>query len=400
MRWIFVYATLLGSVSTALAQDKFPNGPMGTRPAPATKGPSAAADSTLPSTARFDDAQVVSTRFDDAQVVLKMVDRHWQVWSGKVKVKDFDLHEREANEAIRLIHDMHLSQYSTIPGATPPFEFWLADDAAPKTGLGTKNLIMVNQRNLKAENVTGAWIIHDDRQMLYNFGPRQEAALAALGVLKKFGFNQLGAIGAPTPVMTYLLVDPLAQANGPPGHLELKDIAFKLSQQGLLLPNLGYVGSRVRIEPRRLEALRFQGDWMVVQGKDVVVRFGPNATDARDAMRLLLETHVNEMCLIGKNNFPIFLNNGKAPREAGLGFNSIRLQPSELKLKVLDGVDSKGRRRDVVYLAQGEQILFELGDDHADGELVLKVLKHFGFDQLSPVGTPAQGGMRFLSRSK
>jgi hypothetical protein len=405
MRWIFVYAAMLGPTSIGLAQDKFPNGPTTARPSAAPKEqPSAAADATLPSTVHF----------DEAQVFLRMVDRHWQVWAGRVfsesgkpaqlLIKDFDLHEREANDTIQLIRDLHLSQYGVVPGATPPFEFWLSDDAGPKTTFGTKNLIKFNPQFLKVDNVAGAWIIHDDRQMLFNFCMRQEAAVTALAVMKKYNFNRLGAIGASTPVMTYFLSDPFGESrtrlNAPPGQLEVKDIVFKISQQGLLLPGLGYVGNRVPIEPRRLESIRFQGDWLVVQGKDVVVRFGPNSNDARDAMRLLLDTHVNEMCLIGKKNFPIFLCNGQAPRQAVLGFNSIRLTPSELTLKTLDSVDNKGRRNELFCLAEGEHVLFELSDDRADAELVLKVLKHFRFDQLSLIGNPPQGGMRFLAKTK
>ncbi len=405
MRWIFVYAAMLGSTSVVLAQDKFPNGAATARPSAAPKEqPSAAVDASLPPTVHF----------DEAQVFLRMVDHHWQVWAGRVFsesgkpaqlfIKDFDLHEREAKDAIQLIRDLHLSQYGVVPGANPPFEFWLSEDAGPKATFGTKNLIKFNPQYLKVDNVAGAWIVHDDRQMLFNFGMRQEAAATALAVLKKYNFNRLGAIGAPMPVMTYLLSDSFGESrtrlNAPAGQLEVKDIVFKISQQGLLLPGLGYVGNRVPIEPRRLEAIRFQGDWLVVQGKDVVVRFGPNSNDARDAMRLLLDTHVNEMCLIGKKNFPIFLCNGQSPRQAGLGFNSIRLKPSELTLKMLDGVDNNGHRREVFCLAEGEHILLELGDDHADADLVLKVLKHFNFDQLSLIGNPAQGGMRFLAKSK
>jgi len=35
--------------------------------------------------------------------------------------------------------------------------------------------------------------------MLYNFGNNQESAEQALGVMKKFGFNQIGVIGIPNP---------------------------------------------------------------------------------------------------------------------------------------------------------------------------------------------------------
>jgi hypothetical protein len=97
------------------------------------------------------------------------------------------------------------------------------------------------------------------------------------------------------------------------------------------------------------------------------------------------------MCSIGKVGFPIFLSNGQAPRRVGLGFNSTRLEQAELKVQIINNV---------VCLTQGARILFEFGANQADAELVLKVIKHFNFDQLTSIGDPSSGGLRFLARTK
>jgi hypothetical protein len=330
-------------------------------------------------------------RFDPAQLVLKQVGSRWQLWSARQFVKDFGLHEHEAGEALRLIRDLHFTQYGVVDGSSPPFEFWLCDEEPCKRGLGAKSVISFNRRMLRAEEVTGAWVIHDDKQLLYNFGKQQESAVQALTVLKKYNFNSVGAIGGPTPAMTYLLVDPYNHVNPPLTQPDMKDLLFKLSQKGLMLPNVGYVGSRMPIDCRRLEALRIQGEWVVVNGKDVLGRFGGDPVLARDALHLLQDAHVTDMCLIGKSGFPIFLSNGQAPRQVGLGFNNIRVQTAQLKLQTINGV---------ICLTEGARIIIEFGDNRTDAELALKLFQHFQIDQICPLGDPAHGGIRLLMRSK
>ncbi len=93
--------------------------------------------------------------------------------------------------------------------------------------------------------------------------------------------------------------------------------------------------------------------------------------------------------LSGRAAFPIFLANGQPPRHTGLGFNDIKLQPSLMKLRTINGV---------FCIAEGDRIVFEFSNGE-DAELVLKVLQHFQFDHYSPVGDATKGGIRLLGKS-
>jgi len=330
-------------------------------------------------------------RFDWNQLNLKRVDNHWQIWAGKQLIKDVGLVEKDAMEAWRLARDLLFTQYATIPGATPPFEFWLSDDASARGGLVVKNFISINNPMLSVEQISGAWVIRDDGQLLYNFGHQQEAALQALAVMKKYGFNQLGFVGMPKPVMTYLTVDPrqrVMTAKKPP---DPREMIGKLSEGSLMLPQIGYVGSRAPIEARKLELAHQRDDWVMVYGKDVLARFGNNSNLARDGLRALQDARVDELCFIGTSRFPIFLNHGQAPRFIGLGFNNVRFQPGQLKAQAVNNI---------WCVVDGPIILFEFGEKQNDAELTVRVIQHFQFDQMCPIGDLTRGGFRYLTRSR
>jgi len=327
------------------------------------------------------DAPVINglemTAFDPEQLSIKRVDGRWQLLGSGKLLKDFGIHESEAKEALRLVRDLHFTKHATIQGATPIFEFWLGDEGPSKGGLAVRNVIPFNARMLTLENIGGAWVIRDDKMMLYNFGTQRDSAELAMAVMKKHGFNQLGLIGLPLPVMTYLTVDPYARApqqNTPP---PTREIAQAVAMQGLLIPNSGYVGAKQPFDARKLEVVRQPNDWVLELNKNVVGRFGPDLSRAREAMRVLQDARITEVAMIGKGNFPIYLSSGNAPKFVGLGFNNVRINSARMAVQQINSI---------WCIVDDGKIYFEFGTQQADAELVLKVLQHFQFDQICPVG--------------
>jgi hypothetical protein len=379
MRWQLALFGLIGANSLAHSQQ---SPPLKSNPEPKPL-PAAIANAPIAPAINF-------VRFDPADLALKRVEGRWQLSAGKTFLKDFGPLEREANEALRVVRDLNFTQYGTIAGSTPPFEFWLQDAEGVRGGLVVKNVVPFNNKAIATTQIAGAWVIHDDSQMLYNFGTQKEAAQQALEIIKKFGFNQLGLVGIPNPAMTYLCVDPYAKSTGPKTP-DLKAMVGKISEQGLVLPNLGFVGGRIAIEPRKLELIRAQNEWALVHGKDVLARFGNDSIKAREALRLMQDSRVSELCLVGNIGLPIFLSRGQAPHSAGLGFNNARLQPSRMKAQKIGNA---------WCITNDGNVLVEFGDNREDAELVLKVLLHFQFDQFCPIGDLNHGGFRLFTRSR
>jgi hypothetical protein len=339
-----------------------------------------------------DSSAPTMVRFDPTLLTVKRTENRWHLVAGKQFLKDFGPLEREAHEAVRLVRDLHFTQYGTIPGATPAFEFWLGEDGeGQKGGFVVKNVISFNDKTLRVEQTLGAWVVRDDKLLLYNFGNDEAAAKQAFAIMKKHGFNQLGIVGMPRPVMTYLTVDPYARANRADAKVDPREAFNTLSQQGLVLPAIGYVGGRVPIQNRKLDVQKIQNDWTLVHGRETVGRFGIHESRARDALRLLQDSSVTEVVLIGKSGFPIFFANGKVPRPVGLGFGTTRLNPAQMKVQMVNNN---------YFITEGVRTIFSFGDNRADAELVLKVLQHFQFDQVVSVGDPERGGIRLFSRSK
>jgi hypothetical protein len=379
MRGIVVSFALVILASAATAQS-LP--PMPKQPAPAN----------APAIIAPEPVAMTTVKFDPTQLSIKRVDGRFHLVAGKQFLKDFGPQEREAQEAARLVRDLHFTQYGTIAGSTPAFEYWLGEDGeGQRGGLIVKNVISFNDRTLRVEPTVNAWLIRDDRMVLYNFGADEAAAKQAFAIIKKHGFNQLGVIGAPRPIMTYLTVDPYGRAARTETKTDPRDIINTLAQQGLILPNIGYVGGRLPLESRKIEMVKAQNDWTIVHGRDVLGRFGTNEARARDALHLLQDARITEVVLVGKSGFPIFLANGKAPRPLVLGFGTARLNPAQMKVQSINGS---------YCITEGSRSVLSFGDNRTDAELVLKVLQHFQFDQMIVTGDPDRGGIRLFSKTK
>ena len=81
--------------------------------------------------------------------------------------------------------------------------------------------------------------------------------------------------------------------------------------------------------------------------------------------------------------------NGKAPTRVPFAMQGPRFSPNELR------VVNTGERCAVSM--QGKP-LFDVGSP-ADGESLIKLLKHFGFDQVCQIGT-GKASLMFLARNR
>lgn len=335
--------------------------------------------------------------FDPNTVSLRQTSRGGvQLWADKQLLKDFGALQKEAEEALRVIRQLGLSRYGTIPGAQPPFELWLVDGwgpepVVPKAWGALRQIVPFDLRSLRVEQVAGVWCVRDSGRVLFNFGRDAAGAQAALAVCKNYGCNQLGVLGTPNPLMTLLTVDPLAGVHAKqtaPNPLEMQD---SLARIGLVIPHVGQVGTHAKIEPRRLDVLRDRDGWTLLHGSDVLASFGWEEQSARAALRAMQDWKVNELAKIGSSGFPLLLVNGRPPRGVPLGLPARGFQPLQLKVQQVNGG---------WWLSENNRPVLDCGNEQ-DANLMLKVIQFYGFDQLVRFGHPLKDdGLRLLVKGR
>ena len=248
--------------------------------------------------------------------------------------------------------------------------------------------------SLKVEKLAGSWVVRDAGRVLYAFGPAEDAARSALALCRKHGFNQMAVVGAPDPVMTYMLVDPLDRPSKLPGTpaehpLAALDAATK---NAFTLPEGDYAGSRTPIDARKLDLVRAaDGGWQVADGPTVLAKFGLSESTARLALRALQDTRATEVVRVGKAGVPVLLAAGHPVRGTPIGFTALPVRSARLEVKQVGGA---------WCAVEGDSPLFEFADRKEDADLMVRVMKHFDFDQIATLGQPENGGIRLLVRGR
>jgi hypothetical protein len=372
-----------------------------------------------------------------SDVTLKRLAGGWQLWAGQKMLRDFGDREMDARDAYRVYKDLRSTEWVTIGSGKPIVEYALvngrppatlggpvapgAEDprnpmgtAGPKlgaagapsfgpaggfstgpavTGAGAKIVVPIDLRTVRVEAVRGVWCLRDDNNIHFNFGSVKTDAEQALAVVQRYGFNRIGVVGAPTPAMTYFFVsqdDGKQFDRGPFAKAALQAQIDGLDRVGIPVPGVGFVGEMVRIDPRKLDVRKNGTEWVVASGTEIIGRYGPGEWTAHDAARTLSDARFTELCRVGSSNLTFFLVDGKAPNRVPLNAQGRRFDPGALKVRQLGerwAVTENGRH------------LFDCATAE-EGEILIRVVKHFGFDQLCHLGPSPKLGVSFLAKGQ
>ena len=148
-------------------------------------------------------------------------------------LRDFgagDTSEANARDAARVYRDIRPTEWATIGSPRPVVEYGLVNGRPPMapgvpggksdergsistvgggsgplvSGAGAKAIIPIDLKTVRVEAIRGVWCLRDDANIHFNFGPNKADADQAQAVIRRYGFNRVGVVGSPKPVMNYL----------------------------------------------------------------------------------------------------------------------------------------------------------------------------------------------------
>jgi hypothetical protein len=120
------------------------------------------------------------------------------------------------------------------------------------------------------------WKIVDGNHWLFDFGPKQDEAKAALRVIKHYGMNQSCFVGRPDSSFQYMLVS----GKAPVGTLSGEDC--------------------VSFTPATTTAKNINGRWKIVDGNHWIFDFGNKEQEAKDSLQIIQKYGFTKSCYVGR----------------------------------------------------------------------------------------------------
>jgi hypothetical protein len=132
-------------------------------------------------------------------------------------------------------------------------------------------------------------------------------------------------------------------------------------------------------DPQRAEVVWYQNHWQLVADAHVLKDFGRREVEARLALRLVRELHLNQHGVVGVPEpvMEYWLSNGHAPHGVTTGLHLMPIDPAALRVEQTQGqwcVRDSGR------------VLFNFRTNEADAHEALAVLRKYGFTQIGTLG--------------
>lgn len=335
------------------------------------------------------------TLLDVGSVTLKRTNGSWQVWAGPRVFKDTGSDETGARDIVRVLRELHPTEWVSLGSPHPVVEYGLINGRPANIGGFPRMIVPIDLRTVRAQMIRGVWCVRDDGNILFNFGADKTDADQAVAVIRKYGFNRVGLVGGSirTPAMTYLFVAPDSDGAPPPAVNPLVAAAQEnaLTRTGIPVPGVGYIGEMVKFDPRKVTSHREpNGEWVVTDGQNILARCGTWEWTARQVVRTIQDGRFTEFCTVGSVGITFFLVNGKAPTQIPLVVQNRRFDLGTVKAQKV------GERW---IITENDRHLFDVsGPD--EGEAIVRLLRHFRFDQICQIGTPPQTGVMFMARSR
>jgi hypothetical protein len=329
---------------------------------------------------------------DPGAVTMKLIGASWQVWAGQRVMQDVGTDQDAAKEIVRIIRELRPTEWATIGSPRPFIQYGLSQGKPVLVAGFPKTTVPIDLRSVRVEAIRGAWLLRDDSNLLFNFGSHRAEADQAAAVVQKYGFNRIGIAGTSAQNMTYFYAIP---ENGgipaaPAGGLPAAFQEQALTRTGIPVPGVGFVGEMIKIDARKVEVRKDGFEWVVAFGPDVVAKFGPAEFLARDAAKVIQDGRFTEFCRVGSHGLTFFLVNGKSPTKVPFAAQVRRFDPTALRTQPV---------ADRWCVTDNGRPLFDVADA-AEGDMLIRLLKAYQFDEICQVGQTARASMVFLAKVK
>jgi hypothetical protein len=152
-----------------------------------------------------------------------------------------------------------------------------APPAAPQPAAATPgNVQSFDPQGLRLSWANRHWqLLTPSGETLKDFGPREQEARQALGIIRELGLNQHGTIGSPHALMEYWLADGRAP-QGLPGGMRA-----------------------VPLDPAGLKVEQVQGQWVLRDPRRILFNFGDRPNEARQALEVVQRYGFSQVGVIG-----------------------------------------------------------------------------------------------------
>lgn len=137
----------------------------------------------------------------------------------------------------------------------------------------------------------------------------------------------------------------------------------------------------ISFDPGQAEVKQMGSTWKIVVGSMMMLDFGSNEGEARQALKIIKHYGMDQQCFVGRPDpsMEYYLVGGSSPSGSYPGEDCISFDPDNIEVKKL------GNRWKIV---DGNSIMLDFDDNEAEANHALEILKCFKFTEQCFVGRP------------
>ncbi|MGL4424095.1 MAG: hypothetical protein ACRCZF_25795 [Gemmataceae bacterium] len=340
------------------------------------------------------------TPCDPRLFLFRKIQNSWLLTHDGQTVRDFGNDAETGHEALKILRELMPTQWGVLGTGRRVVEYGLTQGKASIPAGRIKNATVLDTATLRVETIRGAWLLRDDANIHLNFGPYRRDAEQSLALVRKYGFNRVASVGKTSEPFTVFLAQlenaETKAAGAGATSVQMQALLRAMQEQNLTrtgweVPSVGYVGEKRLVDPRKLEVRRERGEYVLGQGGDVIASFGPNEWTARDALRMVQNARITEIGSYGTTGIVLMLESGRAPTNIPFSAQGTRFDPAQLRVREIAG-------KWTISDSMNKTLLTTATADEA--ETLIKLIRHYGYDQLCQMGTSPRASLRFLAKAK